>query len=118
MTDSNDRMAHGATEGVERRTFLKGAATVAWATPLILTMTSGRAGAASPACIPVNMACNACTGPQCCDVDGAPDGGCCCSPPDIDICDGFCRGTDASCEQGPIPNLPALNPVPFRCYAP
>jgi hypothetical protein len=34
--------------GVQRRSFLKGAATVAWAAPVILTLGAGTAAAASP----------------------------------------------------------------------
>ena len=102
-------------EGIQRRKFLKGAATVAWAAPMILTTTAGRAGAASPTCI--TGPCNACIGPQCCDTSGMQDGGCCCSPPDVDTCDGFCVGDDAMCTNKPP--LPVVgDPLPFRCYAP
>ena len=102
-------------DGIQRRKFLKGAATVAWAAPMILTTTAGRAGAASPTCITAGMPCNACVGPQCCDTSGVQDGGCCCSPVNVDVCDGVCVGDDATCQTAPpIP----MNPLQFRCYAP
>lgn len=44
MTQSSE----GSGNGVDRRRFIKAAGTVAWATPLILTITSGRAGASVP----------------------------------------------------------------------
>ena len=109
------------SEGIERRKFIKGAATVAWATPLILTTVAGNTGAAAASaapCIAVGMQCNACTGMPCCDVDGAPDGGCCCSPQEVPVCNGVCVGMDSDCATpvtGPAPGGISLTLV---CYVP
>src|SRR3712207_7698793 len=51
-------------EGMERRRFLRAAATVAWATPAILTLTANRAGAQS--CVPQGASCDVCVGVNCC----------------------------------------------------
>lgn len=103
-------------DGVERRKFLKGAATVAWATPLVLTMGAGQAGAqtASTApCIAIGMHCNACQGMPCCDVSGPQDGGCCCSPKELPQCDGICVADDASCQAIAVGDL-----LGAQCYVP
>lgn len=82
-------------EGMERRRFLKAAATVAWATPAIMTLTANRAGAQS--CVPLGAPCDACEGINCCLSSGDPFP-CCCSDPDDDTtCDGVCR-SHAACE--------------------
>jgi hypothetical protein len=67
----------------DRRRFIKGAATVAWATPLILTMgASGASAQVGP--VPSPGQCVGATGRP----DGCPcttgaqcDSGCCCTPP-------------------------------------
>jgi hypothetical protein len=41
----------------DRRTFLKKSATVAWATPLILTLGATRAGAQAASCLPTGTGC-------------------------------------------------------------
>lgn len=48
-------MTEGRTE--DRRRFLKQASTVAWATPLILTMTGSTARAQAISCAPKNIQC-------------------------------------------------------------
>jgi hypothetical protein len=101
-------------EGLERRTFLKGAATVAWATPLILTMASRPAAAAS--CLPNGGPCDACAGMNCCDADGPADGGCCCSDPNVEACGGVCTAADANCTA--IPSVGGPGGTNFVCYAP
>lgn len=45
------------SEGYDRRRFLKGAATVAWATPLVMTLPARRAGAQAVSCIPQGVSC-------------------------------------------------------------
>ena len=47
----------------DRRAFLKKSATVAWATPLLLTLSAGRAGAQS--CAPANTPCGVWNGSTC-----------------------------------------------------
>lgn len=80
-------------EGMERRRFLKAAATVAWATPAILTLTANRAGAQS--CIPQGAPCDACIGINCC-IAGTDPLPCCCSDiDDITTCAGVCRAQSA-----------------------
>jgi hypothetical protein len=65
--------------GFDRRRFIKGAATVAWATPLVLSMGAGTAHAQPPspgACLGANArpeGCPCTTSAQCLD-------GCCCGP--------------------------------------
>jgi hypothetical protein len=49
-------MDDAAPTRLERRRFLKQAATVAWATPFILTMTSERASAQA-SCVPTGASC-------------------------------------------------------------
>lgn len=110
-----DEPCDPSDEGVERRKFIKGAATVAWASPLILTMAAKPAGAQEMSCIAVGMLCDACVGLPCCDEDGIPDGGCCCSPLEVDVCDGVCVGADAQCA------TPAVLPpgtATLQCYVP
>src|SRR5918999_989320 len=94
MSDDAGRIAE---EGIERRRFLKGAATVAWATPMILTMTAHQAGAQAMSCIPNNTPCDACQGMPCCDEDPPDDGGCCCSDANAPECGGVCVAVDANC---------------------
>ena len=43
--------------GVERRDFLRKAGTVAWATPLILTLSASGAGAQALSCYPKDYSC-------------------------------------------------------------
>ncbi len=100
-------------DGIERRRFLKGAATVAWATPLILTMTAHQAGAQAMSCLPNGGACDACVGMPCCDADPPDDGGCCCSDALVPGCGGVCVAVDADCA--------AMNVTPateFTCFVP
>lgn len=83
------------TQQMERRRFLQSSLTVAWATPLILTLTASRAGAAT--CTPTNMPCSGC-GTPCCPVPG-DTALCCCSSPLIDDCSDpnqYCR-SQADC---------------------
>jgi hypothetical protein len=70
---------HEGSSGVDRRRFLRGAATVAWATPLVLTLGASQAGAqvGSPACAAAANRPNGCP----CDTSGQCQGGCCCGPP-------------------------------------
>jgi hypothetical protein len=82
-------------EGMERRRFLKAAATVAWATPAILTLTANRAGAQS--CVPQGASCDACVGVNCCIAPGDPTPCCCSDYNDDTTCAGVCRTHDA-CE--------------------
>ena len=66
------------SNGVDRRKFIKGAATVAWATPLVLTVGATSAHAQVPS--PPN--CLGATGrPQGCPCTTSSNcaGGCCCS---------------------------------------
>ena len=109
-------------QGVERRKFLKAAATVAWAAPMILTMSARPAGAqVGTSCLPNGGPCDACNGMNCCDVDGDPDGGCCCSDPNVPECGGVCNPSDAACQSipsiGPAPGEPSAGDF-FVCYAP
>ncbi|HEY7874619.1 MAG TPA: hypothetical protein VIG64_05805 [Actinomycetota bacterium] len=103
-------------EGIQRRSFLRGAATVAWATPLILTMTAHPAGAQT-SCLPNGGPCNACEGMRCCDADPPDDGGCCCADPNLNGepgCAGVCMAVDADCEA-----LPSIVPdETLLCYVP
>jgi hypothetical protein len=47
------------SRGMDRRRFLRTAGTVAWATPVVLTVFSSRAGAQSPSlCGPVTVICD------------------------------------------------------------
>lgn len=100
--------------GMERRKFLKAAATVAWATPAILTLTANRAGAQS--CVPQGASCDACVGVNCC-ISGSDPFPCCCS--DINnttTCAGVCR-THAQCEA----LYPSTDPTvqdPDSCFYP
>ena len=81
-------------EGMERRRFLKAAATVAWATPAILTLAANRAGAQS--CVPQGAPCEACVGVNCC-LAGSDTLPCCCSDAnDTTTCAGVCR-SQAQC---------------------
>lgn len=100
-------------EGMERRRFLKSAATVAWAAPAILTLTANRAGAQS--CVPQGAPCDACpTGINCC-IAGTDPLPCCCSDPnDVTTCDGVCRG-QAAC-QAIYPGGPTSDPD--ACFYP
>ncbi|HYO60304.1 MAG TPA: hypothetical protein VEU29_00215 [Actinomycetota bacterium] len=82
-------------EGMERRRFLKAAATVAWATPAILTLTANRAGAQS--CIPQGAPCDACVGVNCCIQSGDTLPCCCSDVNNTTTCAGVCR-TQAQCE--------------------
>lgn len=82
---------------VDRRRFIRDAATVAWATPVLLTVMSSPAGAQAVSCIPKNSPCSLCDEVPCCDVPGNPPGGCCCGlDPDVD-CSAVCSG-DSECE--------------------
>jgi hypothetical protein len=79
--------------GVDRRRFIKGAATVAWATPLVLTLgaTSARAQPSPTQCVPMTGRpefCPCTASSQCAD-------GCCCGPP---VGGGACTSQD-SCEE-------------------
>lgn len=110
MSDDAGRFTE---DGIERRRFLKGAATVAWATPLILTMTAHQAGAQAMSCLPNSGPCDACTGMPCCDADPPDDGGCCCSDALVPGCGGVCVAVDADCD--------AMNVTPateFTCFVP
>jgi hypothetical protein len=73
--------------GFDRRRFIKGAATVAWATPAILTLGAGSANAQVPSpgqCLgstgrPENCPCSAssqCAGGCCCDYTSTGNGFC------------------------------------------
>lgn len=102
-----------AQEGVERRRFLKAAATVAWASPLILTMTASRAGAQS--CIPRGATCSACPGGLNCCIQGSDTLPCCCSnASDVTTCAGVCR-TQSECITL-FPGGPSTNPT--SCFYP
>ncbi len=68
-----------AIENVERRRFLQAGLTVAWATPVILTL--GASPASAQSCMPVGATCDACEGIACCVPAGAPFS-CCCSTDD------------------------------------
>lgn len=109
MTEESGRVND---EGVERRSFLKGAMTVAWATPLVLTMTARQAGAQALSCIPNGAPCDACEGMNCCDASGPADGGCCCSDANSLDCGGVCVAVDANCA------LLNTTGTDFTCYAP
>jgi hypothetical protein len=74
----------------DRRTFLKRAGTVAWATPLIVTLGASRAGAQAASCLPSGTGCGIffedINGPSCaaspvgglfCCTACVPDGGLC-----------------------------------------
>ena len=109
----SDDAGRRSEDGIERRRFLKGAATVAWATPLILTMTAHQAGAQGMSCLPNGGPCDACQGMVCCDADPPDDGGCCCSDDNVPGCGGTCVAVDADCE--------AMNVTPataFTCFVP
>jgi hypothetical protein len=103
----------GTEEGIERRRFLKGAATVAWATPLILTMSAHQAGAQGMSCLPNGGPCDACFGMPCCDEDLPDDGGCCCSDALVEGCVGVCVAVDADCADMNV--SPATE---FVCWVP
>ena len=98
-------------EGMERRRFLRAAATVAWATPAILTLTANRAGAQS--CVPQGAPCDACIGVNCC-IAGSDPLPCCCSDPNTPDCPGVCR-TQAAC-MTLFPGGPASDPD--ACFYP
>ena len=108
MTESD--LVH--REGIERRRFLKGAATVAWATPAILTLTANRAGAQS--CIPQGSPCDACVGVNCCIAGSDPLPCCCSDANDTTTCAGVCR-TQAACA-ALFPGGPANDPD--SCFYP
>lgn len=93
-------------EGMERRRFLKAAATVAWATPAILTLAANRAGAQS--CVPHGASCDACFGVNCCIVAGDAIPCCCSDPNDLTTCAGVCQ-SQAAC-QTLYPGGPADDP--------
>lgn len=100
-------------EGIERRRFLKAAATVAWATPAILTLTANRAGAQS--CVPQGAPCFACDGGLNCCLAGSDQLPCCCSDAnDVTTCDGVCR-SQAAC-QALFPGGPSSDPD--SCFYP
>ena len=100
-------------QGLERRRFLKGAATVAWAAPMILTMSARPAGAqVGASCLPNGGPCDACQGMNCCDASGPADGGCCCSDANVEDCPGVCVAVDANCA------LLNTTGTDFTCYAP
>jgi hypothetical protein len=101
-----------ADQGIERRRFIQGAATVMWATPLILTLTADRANAQQASCLPNGGQCDACTGLNCCDEDGDEDGGCCCSDANSPDCPGTCVAVDANCA-----NMNTVG-TDFTCFAP
>ena len=97
---------------IERRRFLRGAATIAWATPAILTLTANRAGAQS--CVPQGASCDACTGVNCC-IAGSDSLPCCCSDAnDVTTCAGVCR-SQAQC-MTLFPGGPANDPD--SCFYP
>lgn len=97
---------------IERRQFLKGAMTVAWATPLILTVTGDNAGAQS--CVPQGAPCDACVGVNCC-IAGSDQLPCCCSDAnDPTTCAGVCR-SQAACQQM-FPGGPSSDPD--SCFYP
>jgi hypothetical protein len=96
----------------ERRQFLKGAATVAWATPLILTIVGDTAGAQS--CVPQNAPCDACVGINCCVSPGDPLPCCCSDANDPTTCAGVCR-SQAAC-QTLFPGGPSSDPD--SCFYP
>jgi hypothetical protein len=99
---------------LERRQFLKGAATVAWATPLILTVVGDNAGAQS--CVPLGAPCDACVGVNCCIQGNDPFPCCCSDADDPTTCAGVCR-THADCEA----TFPSDDPElvdPDSCWAP
>ncbi len=99
-------------EGMDRRRFLKVAATVAWATPAILTLSANRAGAQS--CVPQGVPCDACVGVNCCIAGSDPLPCCCSDPNDFTTCAGVCR-TQAAC-QAIFPGGPANDPD--ACFYP
>lgn len=104
----------GDARDIERRQFLKGAATVAWATPLILTVGGDTAGAQS--CVPQGAPCDACTGVNCCITNADPFPCCCSDADDTSTCAGVCR-THSQCEAmfpSDDPNLAD----PDSCWAP
>ena len=96
-----------------RRQFLKRAATVTWATPLVLTMSARHAGAQALSCIPPGTPCNACEGMKCCAVAGGNPDGCCCSPVEVPRCEGVCTADEASCQA-----LHVEDTLAFQCYVP
>lgn len=101
-------------EGMERRRFLKAAATVAWATPAIITLAANRAGAQS--CVPQGAPCEACVGVNCCLAPGDSFPCCCSDINDDQTCDGVCR-TQAACEA----LFPSTDPTvqdPDSCFFP
>ena len=67
-------------EGVDRRRFLQRAATVAWTTPLMMTVLADRAGAQQP-CKQLTQSCSGTTAPCCaglvCCSTGTPQVGTC-----------------------------------------
>lgn len=99
-------------EGMERRRFLKAAATVAWATPAILTLAANRAGAQS--CVPQGASCDACTGINCCIAGSDPLPCCCSDANDVTTCAGVCR-SQAACA-ALFPGGPANDPD--SCFYP
>jgi len=107
----SDDAGRSTDEGIARRRFLKGAATVAWATPLILTMNPVPAHAQS--CLPNGGPCDACVGMPCCDADPPDDGGCCCSDDLVPGCSGVCVAVDADCADMNV--TPATE---FTCFVP
>lgn len=99
-------------EGMERRRFLKAAATVAWATPAILTLAANRAGAQS--CIPQGASCDACIGVNCCLAPGNSLPCCCSDANDVTTCAGVCRSQSACMTL--FPGGPAEDPD--SCFYP
>lgn len=99
-------------ESMERRRFLRAAATVAWATPAILTLTANRAGAQS--CVPQGASCDACVGVNCCIAGSDPLPCCCSDANDVTTCAGVCR-SQAQC-QSLFPGGPANDPD--SCFYP
>jgi hypothetical protein len=83
--------------GMDRRRFIKSAATVAWATPLILTMTAGRASAQT---LPSLFPCvNSPSGTGCpCSVSADCTSGCCCGGGPFSLA---CAPDQATCEADP-----------------
>ena len=68
-----------AIENVERRRFLQAGLTIAWATPVILTL--GASPASAQSCVPLGGACDACGDISCCVPAGQPYSCCCASTP-------------------------------------
>ena len=67
----------------DRRAFLRRTATVAWATPLLLTLSAGRVGAQAPSCAPGGTPCGVWNGTNCTGIAVI----CCeeCNPTALDV---------------------------------